>query len=162
MAWPRPLITILTYRVGRIGKLWNRKSPSNLDGDPLAVCIAFATLTGDMYLQIQPTTRCLPIHHRLRVTTHSLPFIPRKSRPFCSTDDASSCTNRQRNQTCLNSLFTVNQSVLLSLQPVETRAARRVTNPAVLVGELDAIFSSTHAQRTERFYSTITRRKDKT
>ena len=107
------------------------------------------------------------------MTTHSLPFIPRKSRPFCSTDDASSCTHRQRNQTCLvhqkihrlafrpvNSLFAGNQSVLLSLQPVETRAARRVTNPAVLVGELDVIFSSAHARRTERFYSTITRRKD--
>ena len=41
---------------------------------------------------------------------------------------------------------------------METRAARgEVTNPAVLVGELDAIFSSTYARRTKRFYSTITR-----
>ena len=50
------------------------------------------------------------------------------------------------------------QPVSLSLRPVETRAARsEVTNLAFLVGELDAIFFSTYAGRTEPFYSTITR-----
>ena len=36
-------------------------------------------------------------------------------------------------------------------------ARSEVTNPAVLVGELDAILSPTYARRTEPFYSTITR-----
>ena len=39
------------------------------------------------------------------------------------------------------------QSVSLSLQPVETRAAwSEVTNPAVFAGELGATFSSTYAR----------------
>ena len=49
------------------------------------------------------------------------------------------------------------QFVSLSLRPVETRATRNeLTNLAALIGELDAIFSSTYARRIEPFYSTIT------
>ena len=51
--------------------------------------------------------------------------------------------------------FINTQSVSLSLQLVDTRAARSaVTN---FVGELDTIVSSTYTRRTERFYSTIMR-----
>ena len=113
MTWSRSPITISTYRVECVGKLWNRKSASNLDGVALLTADIPDTTHDAMFTSspplpmdnppstLHPHTGCRPSlsPHCLVCMRNPPASVLRKLRPFCSPDDTSSCTHYQQNQT---------------------------------------------------------------
>ena len=113
MACPRSLSTISTYRVECVGKLWNRRSASNLDGVALFTTDIPDPTHDVMFTNSSPLpmdnppsalhshTGCRPSlsPHCLVCMRNPPASVLRKLRPFCSPDDTSSCTHYQQNQT---------------------------------------------------------------